>query len=139
MTYFPGAFAGWLGVIFLGAVALLPYLLRRSLISVKLGISLPSDQPYLRRMWPHYWLAYAATALSFAHAWGAMSRGRMIRTSSAGLYLATLALVLLFLQVFQGLTLQQKVLPERSSIRSWHFWTMAGVMALMAAHVWLNG
>lgn len=139
MTYFTTGVAGWLAVIFLGAVALLPYVLRRSVISVKLGISLPSDQPYLRRMWPHYWLAYAATALSFLHAWVLMSRGRMIRTSDIGLYLATIALLLLLLQVFMGLTLQQKVLPERRSIRSCHFWTMAAVVTLVAAHVWLNG
>jgi len=41
-----------------------------------------------------------------------MGRGRMPRTSTTGLYLATLALLLLFLQVFLGLTLQQRVLPE---------------------------
>src|SRR6516162_9488081 len=98
MTYFASAYAGWLGAIFLGAVALLPYMLRRSVISTRLGIRLPSEQPYLRRMWPHYWLAYAATGLSFMHAWVSMSGGRIPRTSSAGLYLATLALVMLFLQ-----------------------------------------
>jgi hypothetical protein len=139
MTYFATGVAGWLAVIFLGAVAVLPYMLRRSVISVRLGISLPSDQPYLQRMWPHYWLAYAVTALSFLHAWVLMSRGRMIRTSAIGLYLATIALLLLFLQVLMGLALQQKVLAERRSIRTWHFWTMAGVVALVAAHVWLNG
>jgi hypothetical protein len=139
MTYFTTAVAGWLGVIFLGAVAVLPYMLRRSVISTRLRIRLPSDQPYLRRMWPHYWLAYAATGLSFVHAWVVMSRGKMPRTSSAGLYLATLALVLLFLQVFMGLTLQQKVLPERTLLRSWHFWTMAAVVVLVGAHVWMNG
>ena len=139
MTYFVGAFTGWLGAIFVGTAALLPYMLRRSVLSARWGISLPSDQPYLRRMWPHYWLAYAAAGLSFMHAWAAMSRGRMVRTSSLGLYLATLALVLVFLQVFLGLTLQLRVLPERRSVRKWHFWTMAGVVVLVLAHVWMNG
>jgi hypothetical protein len=139
MTYFATAVAGWLGVIFLGAVAVLPYMLRRSRLSVKLGISLPSAQPYLRRMWPHYWLAYAATGLSFLHAWVVMSRGRMVRTSSAGLYLATIALLLLLLQVSMGLALQQKILPERRSIRSWHFWTMVAVVVLVVGHLWMNG
>lgn len=139
MTYFASAYAGWLGVIFLGAVAVLPYMLRRSVISTRWVILLPSAQPYLRRMWPHYWLAYAATGLSFAHALAVMSPGRILRTSTLGLYLATFALLLLFLQVFMGLTLQQRVLPERKSIRRWHFWTMAGGVALVGAHVWLNG
>ena len=138
MTYFASAYAGWLGAIFIGAVALLPYMLRRSVVSAKLGMALPSHLLYLRRMWPHYWLAYAATALSFMHAWVAMSRGRMARTSSAGLYLATLALLLLFLQVFLGLALQQRVLPERRPVRRWHFCTMAGVLVLVVAHVWMN-
>ena len=138
MRYFTSAYAGWLAAIFIGAAALLPYMLRRSAISVKLGMALPSNRPYLRRMWPHYWLAYAATGLSFAHAWAAMGRGRMPRTSTTGLYLATLALLLLFLQVFLGLTLQQRVLPERPSVRRWHFWTMAAVVALVGAHMWIN-
>ena len=139
MTYFASAYAGWLGAIFLGAVALLPYMLRRSVISTRLGIRLPSEQPYLRRMWPHYWLAYAATGLSFMHAWVSMSGGRIPRTSSAGFYMATLALVMLFLQVFLGLMLQQRVLPDRRLVRTWHFWTMAGVVVLVGAHVWMNG
>ena len=139
MRYFGGAFEGWLGVIFLGAVALLPYMLRRSVISAGLGIRLPSDRPYLQRMWPHYWLAYAATGLSFMHACVVMGCGRMVRANVAGLYLATLGVVLLLLQVFMGLMLQQRVLPERKSIRRWHFWTMAGVVALVGVNVWLNG
>jgi hypothetical protein len=139
MTYFASAYAGWLGAIFIGAVAVLPYLLGRSFVSVRLGIALPSDQPYLRRMWLHYWLAYAATALSFAHAWAAMSTGRMPRTSGVGMYLATLAMLLLLLQVFIGLTLQQKVLPARTSLRRVHFWTMAAVVVLVGAHLWMNG
>src|SRR5215472_16178617 len=138
MTYFAGAYAGWLGAIFVGAAAVVPYMLRRSAMSVKLRIALPSDRPYLRRMWPHYWLGYAATGLSFEHAWAVMGTGRMPRTSSAGLYLATLALVLLFLQVFMGLTLQQRVLPERRSLKGLHFWTMAAVVVLVGAHAWMN-
>ena len=90
-------------------------------------------------MWPHYWLAYAATALSFAHAWALMSRRAMARANHLGLYLATLALSLLFLQIMLGLALQQRRLPERKAVRNWHFWTMAGVVILVAAHIWLNG
>src|SRR5271167_2888410 len=135
-TFFLAGISGWVGAILIGAVALLPYLLRRSRISTKLGIALPSNQPYLRRMWPHYWLAYAATAFSFMHAWTLMSRRAMPRTNNLGLYLATLALLLLFVQISMGLALQQRSLPERKSVRSWHFWTMTGVIVLVGAHIW---
>lgn len=63
----------------------------------------------------------------------------MARTNSLGLYLATLALMLLFLQIAMGLALQQRSLPERRSVRSWHFWTMAGVVVLVGGHIWMNG
>lgn len=137
-AFFFASLSGWLGTIFIGAVALLPYLLRRSALGLKPAMALPSNRPYLERMWPHYWLAYAATVLCFLHAWIVMSRGRMTRTSSLGLYLATLALLLLFLQVVLGLTLQQRTLAERRVVRSWHFWTMAGVIVLIGSHIWLN-
>jgi hypothetical protein len=138
-TYFYGAASGWLGAILTGGVALLPYVLRRSPLTKRLEMGFPSKALYLRRMWPHYWLAYAATALSFEHAWIMMGRrGIGLRTSSAGLYLATLAMVLLFVQIALGLVLQQRNLPERRSTKNWHFWTMACIVALVGAHVWLN-
>lgn len=137
--FFVASASGWIGAIIIGAVALLPYLLRRTRLSVRLGIALPSHQPYLRRMWPHYWLAYAATGLSFVHAWTVMGRGTMARTSGVGLYIATIALLLLFLQIALGLTLQQRTLPERKSIREWHFWIMGASIVLVGAHIWLNG
>jgi len=90
-------------------------------------------------MWPHYWLAYAATALSFAHAWALMSRRAMARANNLGLYLATLALSLLFQQIMLGLALRQRRLPEPKAVRNWRFCTMAGVVILVAAHIWLNG
>ena len=137
-AFFITTVSGWLGAILIGMVALLPYMLRQSPLSVRLGITLPSRQPYLRRMWPHYWLAYAATGLSLAHAWVLMSRSALARANSLGLYLATLALSLLFLQIMLGLALQQRRLPERKAVSKWHFWTMAGVVILVGAHIWLN-
>jgi cytochrome b561 len=138
-AFFIAGVSGWLGTILIAMVALLPYMLRRSPLGVRLGVVLPSNQPYLRRMWPHFWLAYAATALSFVHAWALMSRRAMARDNPSGLYLATLALSLLFLQIMLGLTLQQRRLPGRKAVRNWHFWTMAGVVILVGAHIWLNG
>ena len=138
-SYFLAGTGGWLAVILLGTVAVLPYLLRRTRLSVGLGMAPVSNGSYLRRMWPHYWLAYAATGLSVVHAWALMSKGRALRTGAAGLYMATAALLLLLLQIVMGLSLQQKDLTGRRSVRQWHFWTMAGVLALVGAHIWLNG
>jgi hypothetical protein len=131
--------SGWVGTILMGTVALLPYLLRRSILTGRRGIVLPSGPAYLQRMWPHYWLAYGTTALSFGHAWTLMSRGGVPRTSSLGLYLATLALLLLLVQMVMGLALQQRNLPERRSLRRWHYRTMAAVIVLVGSHIWLNG
>jgi len=139
LSYFLAGTGGWLAAILLCTVALLPYLLRRTRASIWLGMAPASNGFYLRRMWPHYWLAYAATGLSVMHAWVLMSKGRALRTSSAGLNLATLALLLLLLQIVMGRSLQQTSLTDRKSVRRWHFWTMAGVVLLVAAHVWLNG
>lgn len=108
-------------------------------LTAAIGVGRRSKAPCLRRMWPHYWLAYAATALSFEYAWIVMGRrGIVLRISSAGLFLATLAMVLLFVQIALGLVLQQRNLPERGSTKNWHFWTMACIVALVGAHVWLN-
>ncbi len=131
--------SGWAATILIGVVALLPYLLRRSSLSVRLGFA-PSSQTALFAAHVAALLAgVRAAALSFVHAWMLMSGRVMARTNSLGLYLATLALMLLFLQIAMGLALQQRSLPERRSVRSWHFWTMAGVVVLVGGHIWMNG
>lgn len=52
---------------------------------------------------------------------------------------ATAALLLLLLQIVLGLALRDKALPERRTIRGWHYWVMIGVVLLVAGHLWLNG
>ena len=41
--------------------------------------------------------------------------------------------------VVLGLALRDKALPERRTIRGWHYWVMIGVVLLVAGHLWLNG
>ena len=126
-----GGMSGWLSVFLLVAVAMLPYVLRPTKLGRRFMPASAPREPYLRRMQPHYWLAYAATALSFVHAWMVMSRGRMPRTSMTGLYIATAALLWLVVQAATGLTLQQRALAGRKGIRRWHFWSMAGILTLV--------
>jgi hypothetical protein len=137
--FFYAGISGWLALILVGLTALLPYLLRRSRVSVLLDMVPATGRAYLARMWPHFWLGYAATAISFAHAWIFMSRAPTERVNKLGLNLASVALLWFLLQIAIGLLLQQRDLRERRTVRKWHFWSMVGILALVGAHVWLNG
>ena len=137
-SFFYTSATGWIASILIGVEALLPYLLRRSRLSERLGIAHDREKPFLQRMWPHYWAGYLLAALAFAHAWIPMSAGRMPSTSMTGLWLATLGLGLIFLQLLFGLFLQQ-ARETRRILRVTHFWTMLLISALVLLHLGLNG
>jgi hypothetical protein len=132
--------SGWAAVILVGVEIVLPYLLRRSWLSLRLGLRMAQDfvAPYLKRMWVHYWLGCLVAGLSFLHAWVPMQAGHLRGVSLAGLWLGTAALFLLALQVAVGLALREPGLPERRQIRRWHYGLMIGVVVMVAGHVWLN-
>jgi hypothetical protein len=138
-SFFYASLSGWIAVILVGIEIALPYLLRRNLLNVWLGIAQSFRSPYLRRMSIHYWLGYLVAGLSFVHAWVPMQAGHMRRANMAGLWLATSALFLLGLQVALGLALRHSDLQARREVRSWHYWVMVGVVLLLTGHVWLNG
>jgi hypothetical protein len=94
--YLQTAFSGWAGVMLFGSGLAMPYLLRR-MPKAKL--------PYLQRMWPHYWLGYLAFLVSSAHAWFAMRGGNMRGINSAGVWIATVALLVILWQIVVGLML----------------------------------
>jgi hypothetical protein len=138
IDYFLTAVSGWLGTIGIAFGSLLPYLLRRTALSRRIGIELVSSRPYLGRMWPHYWVGYSIAGVSTLHAWLPMSSGH-IRTSGAGLWMATIALGLVWLQLWIGLMLRQpRAASERKVLRLWHFWGMFAIAALVALHVRMN-
>ena len=139
LAYFFTSASGWIATILIGAEILLPYLLRRSPLSERLGIAEGFATPYLRRMWPHYWTGYALLALTLAHAWVSMRAGYARRTDAAGLWIATFALCALLLQAVLGVALQDAKLQTRAATRRWHFWLMVMIAAGVAAHVWRNG
>lgn len=93
--------------------------------------------PYLRRLWPHFWLGYVILALSIVHAGTVM--GAMRRANSAGLLAATGAFFLLLFEIVLGLSLQDEGLSGRRPLRRLHFWTMAAFVATLGLHLCLNG
>ena len=88
-------------------------------------------------MWPHYWLGYLLAAVVLAHT--SLVMGPAIgRTDAIGIWAATLALFLLFLQVGLGLILKVGSRRQRQ-FRHWHFWSMIGFVGLLVIHIVRNG
>jgi hypothetical protein len=94
--------------------------------------------PYLRRLWPHYWLGYLALLVSSAHAWLAMRSGNMRGINSSGVWIATLALLIMLWQIAVGLTLRDPTQSNRRTLRRIHFWTMTSVAGFIIVHIALN-
>jgi hypothetical protein len=98
--YLQSALSGWAGVLLFGSGLAMPNLLRRSPGAKK---------PYLRRMWPHYWLGYLSFFISFAHAWLAMRSGNIRGMNLLGVWIATAALAVILWQIAVGLLLRDPV------------------------------
>jgi hypothetical protein len=137
IAYFVGSTTGWIAVILTAFEIALPYLLR--LVSLGHTLSQPQNQSstYLERMWPHYWVGYLLAALSLTHA-SAVMGGPAGRANAEGLWAATGALLLLFLQVLLGLYLQSGGAPRRRLVLRCHFWVMTTFAALLTLHLGLN-
>jgi len=123
--YLETAALGWLALLLFGANLWLPYLLGRA----------PAR---LKCMRPHYWIGYSLPGLALLHAWIPMSRGNMNGMNMTGLWLATIALLLLGMQVVLGLLLRNSVAGVRSTLQTGHFWTMAAAALLIVTHIALN-
>jgi len=128
--YLRTAFGGWVAVLLFGSELAMPFLLRRRAGSAKV---------FLRRMWPHYWLGYLTFFVSFVHSWMAMSRGNMKGIDVPGVWLATVALLMILWQVGVGLLLREPGQSNRRALRRTHFWTMTLVAALIVVHIARNG
>lgn len=127
--YLENALSGWLGVMLFGSGLIMPYLLR--------GVS-GIKTPYLRRLWPHYWLGYLTLLVSSAHAWLAMRSGNMRGINPTGVWIATIALLIMIWQVAVGLILQDPTQSNRRKLRRIHFWTMTLVAGFIVVHIALN-
>ena len=121
--------SGWIAVLAAGIETALPYMLRNSQGS--------PGPPSLRvRMWPHYWLGYGLVALIMAHTSFVMGPA-IGRSDALGIWAATLALCLIFLQLGLGLILKSGIGIQRQ-VRRWHFWSMVAFTALLLTHLWRN-
>jgi hypothetical protein len=69
-----------------------------SLGSVKIG----AGTPYLKRMWPHYWLGYLLLLLSLIHTVVPIQAGRLHGLNVLGLWLAAGDRVVAARSVFSG-------------------------------------
>jgi len=98
---------GWIMMILLVAIIAYPFLLRAGILG--------PIQPFLKRMRVHYWMGYSLGAALLLHIWFSMSGGTALVVNAVGLYLATVAMFLV-----------------------WHFWFMVGLVAFILAHVALN-
>lgn len=58
---------GWIGFVLIGLEVLFPYLLRRNRMSLLGSVEIGAGTPYLKRMWPHYWLGYLLLLLGLIH------------------------------------------------------------------------
>ncbi len=139
LKYLLTAGTGCLATLAVALGGLLPYLLRPTAISRASGFDLVSTRPYLARMWPHYWIGYAVAGLSTVHASLPMA-GPQPSLHAAGLWMATVALGILWVQVWCGLMLRGPLVPSvRTGLRRLHFWSMFIMITLIALHIRMNG
>ncbi|MDQ2715278.1 MAG: hypothetical protein M3Z08_10255, partial [Chloroflexota bacterium] len=86
----------------------------------------------------HYWMGYSLGIAVLVHLWFSMSGGLALVVNAVGLYLATVALVLVGLQIWLGRRLSWPKLAQRREVRRWHLWVMLGLVAFILAHVVLD-
>lgn len=137
ISYFIGSLAGRIATVLCVLLIALPYVLRRNRLSRRLGLAQEDAAPYLRRLWPHFWVGYFVLALSTLHAGTVMSA--MGRANGAGIWAATAAFVLLLVEIILGLSLKDEGFSPRRPLRRIHFWMMVGFVGALGVHLWLNG
>jgi len=131
---------GWIGFVLIGLEILGPYLLRRNRLSIWLGTArIAAAAPYLKRLWPHYWLGYLLVVLALIHTVVPLMAGNLAQWNLTGLWLATFGLLVLLAQGAIGWWLRDPKMSGRVLWRSWHYWLMFGIVILVGLHVWLNG
>lgn len=83
---------------------LLPYIFRKNRLSVWLpNAANATSAPYLKRLWPHYWLGYLLLVLGVIHTAVPMQAGHLRQWNIIGLRIATVALLAMLLQGALGL------------------------------------
>jgi preprotein translocase subunit SecG len=128
---------GWLSVFLLGIIIVLPYL-SRPRFDASMGSASGFFRLPLGRMDFHYWLAPLVALGSFVHAWIPMASHHMPHTNSKGLWLATVAMGLILVQLGLGVVLRFTRRGTPNLLRRAHFTLMLGITALVLLHLWMN-
>jgi hypothetical protein len=76
--------------------------------------------------------------VSLWHAWPALRAGHILPSLTNGLWLATIALVLLLIQLAIGAALRYLGPGASGLVRRAHFVLMTAIAVLVLAHIWLN-
>jgi hypothetical protein len=118
---------GWIAIIFLALVSMLPFILRFLGANGVLQVG---------GMRVHYFLGFAIPAFAAAHSFSTMAR--LQNASAIGLWFAAIALTALFMQVTLGTELRAVPWGQPRSLRRWHLMTMIVAAALIAGHVALD-
>ena len=130
---------GWLGTAILASVIAIPYL-NRVLVRGRrqAGNSPAPGLGLLVPLWPHYWLALLLASVSLWHAWPALRAGHISPSLTNGLWLATMALGVLLIQLAVGAFLRYGSPGPSGLARRVHFALMAAIVLHVLAHIWLN-
>jgi len=115
--------SGWLVVCLFAIASLLPWAVSRN--------------PAAEFRW-HFSIGQAIAPIALLHSWPAMSQGWAMRAGQAGIYAASTAFLLLFVQAGLGLRLRDSRGPARRRLRRVHFAAMAVVAGLVAVHIGSN-
>ena len=128
---------GWLSLVLLGIVIVLPYLPAIGTAANSRSTSGFSRLP-LGRIDFHYWLAPLVALGSFVHAWIPMASHHMPHTNYKGLWFATVAVGLILVQLGLGVVLRFTRRSTPNLLRRAHFTLMLGITALVLLHLWIN-
>lgn len=119
--------SGYLTLLLLGFTALLPYLVRRR----------GQAAGGVMKMGLHYCIGYAIFVVVLLHMLVSMQAGMARGANLTGLNLASVAFLLIMIQVVLGITLKDRGGRARP-LKMLHFATMAGIVLLTCMHVALN-
>jgi hypothetical protein len=128
---------GWLSIALLAAFIAIPYLNGALIRGRRQADNSPAPSP----LWPHYWLALLLAVFSLW--WPCLAcaarAGHISPGLTNGLWLATIALVLLLLQLaVVGVVLRCWGPGSASMVLRTHFVLMAVIVLLLLAHIWPN-
>jgi hypothetical protein len=87
----------------------------------------------------HYLLGWSLAVLTWLHFYYPMTGGLIGRTPAAGLWIATLAWLLLLVQLAVGNAMLLKAGRTGPGTVKFHYRTMLAIVALTLLHVLLNG